>query len=113
MNLILLYIHSFVVCSVVVFFFFFFFVVFFFFKQKTAYEIRPRDWSSDVCSSDLNTVVDGVVRSGLKSYRSPIIFDEKRSVIIFSSVINDLSGKFIGVLRAKYDASVLDRKSVV
>src|ERR1043165_6429169 len=26
---------------------------FFFFKQKTAYEIRPRDWSSDVCSSDL------------------------------------------------------------
>src|ERR1043165_10025059 len=28
-------------------------VVFFFFKQKTAYEIRPRDWSSDVCSSDL------------------------------------------------------------
>src|ERR1043165_9716325 len=23
------------------------------FKQKTAYEIRPRDWSSDVCSSDL------------------------------------------------------------
>ena len=26
---------------------------FFFFKQKTAYEIRIRDWSSDVCSSDL------------------------------------------------------------
>ena len=25
----------------------------FFFKQKTAYEIRPREWSSDVCSSDL------------------------------------------------------------
>src|SRR5213596_768303 len=27
---------------------------FFFFKQKTAYEIRPCDWSSDVCSSDLD-----------------------------------------------------------
>src|SRR3546814_9917849 len=26
---------------------------FFFFKQKTAYEMRIRDWSSDVCSSDL------------------------------------------------------------
>src|SRR5216117_4349376 len=26
---------------------------FFFFKQKTAYEIRKGDWSSDVCSSDL------------------------------------------------------------
>src|SRR3546814_5316060 len=30
------------------------FVVFFFFKQKTAYEMRISDWSSDVCSSDLD-----------------------------------------------------------
>src|SRR3546814_2038128 len=29
-------------------------VSFFFFKQKTAYEMRISDWSSDVCSSDLN-----------------------------------------------------------
>src|SRR5881227_3851952 len=29
---------------------------FFFFKQKTAYEITVRDWSSDVCSSDLKEV---------------------------------------------------------
>src|SRR3546814_5136310 len=28
-------------------------VCFFFFKQKTAYEMRISDWSSDVCSSDL------------------------------------------------------------
>src|SRR3546814_11794993 len=28
-------------------------IVFFFFKQKTAYELRISDWSSDVCSSDL------------------------------------------------------------
>src|SRR3546814_8736731 len=28
-------------------------VVFFFFKQKTAYDMRISDWSSDVCSSDL------------------------------------------------------------
>src|SRR3546814_13617858 len=28
-------------------------VLFFFFKQKTAYEMRISDWSSDVCSSDL------------------------------------------------------------
>src|SRR3546814_5528446 len=31
-------------------------MVFFFFKQKTAYEMRISDWSSDVCSSDLNTL---------------------------------------------------------
>src|SRR3546814_10699075 len=30
---------------------------FFFFKQKTAYEMRISDWSSDVCSSDLVTSV--------------------------------------------------------
>ena len=31
--------------------------VFFFFKQKTAYEIKECDWSSDVCSSDLQTKI--------------------------------------------------------
>src|SRR3546814_2898324 len=31
-------------------------IVLFFFKQKTAYEMRISDWSSDVCSSDLNNV---------------------------------------------------------
>src|SRR3546814_9637798 len=33
--------------------FFIFYEFFFFFKQKTAYEMRISDWSSDVCSSDL------------------------------------------------------------
>ena len=32
----------------------------FFFKQKTAYEIVSRDWSSDVCSSDLVDPYSGV-----------------------------------------------------
>src|SRR3546814_9381262 len=30
----------------------------FFFKQKTAYEMRISDWSSDVCSSDLSVAID-------------------------------------------------------
>src|SRR3546814_3500261 len=34
--------------------------VFFFFKQKTAYEMRISDWSSDVCSSDLEVGGAGV-----------------------------------------------------
>src|SRR3546814_3995927 len=33
----------------------------FFFKQKTAYEVRFSDWSSDVCSSDLVVPTDHVV----------------------------------------------------
>src|SRR3546814_6146762 len=36
--------------------------VFFFFKQKTAYEMRISDWSSDACSSDLH--VDTVAPGG-------------------------------------------------
>src|SRR3546814_3096430 len=38
-------------------------VMFFFFKQKTAYEMRISDWSSDVCSSDLAI---GVIDAGGK-----------------------------------------------
>src|SRR3546814_2557012 len=33
----------------------------FFFKQKTAYEMRISDWSSDVCSSDLNAPARHVI----------------------------------------------------
>src|SRR3546814_1590981 len=36
--------------------------LFFFFKQKTAYEMRISDWSSDVCSSDLPTYPAGAKR---------------------------------------------------
>src|SRR3546814_9552907 len=35
--------------------------MFFFFKQKTAYEMRISDWSSDVCSSDLALAVLGLL----------------------------------------------------
>src|SRR3546814_8234658 len=35
--------------------------MFFFFKQKTAYEVRISDWSSDVCSSDLWLAGDTVI----------------------------------------------------
>src|SRR3546814_5170596 len=34
-------------------------IFFFFFKQKTAYEMRISDWSSDVCSSDLRAGCGG------------------------------------------------------
>src|SRR3546814_6026511 len=38
---------------------------FFFFKQKTAYEMRISDWSSDVCSSDLDEEQSHAVGAGL------------------------------------------------
>src|SRR3546814_16796939 len=44
--------------------------VFFFFKQKTAYEMRISDWSSDVCSSDLPAARRGPPGSA-SAHRSP------------------------------------------
>src|SRR3546814_8544524 len=37
--------------------------LFFFFKQKTAYEMRISDWSSDVCSSDLDLLGELIARA--------------------------------------------------
>src|SRR3546814_1032990 len=39
---------------------------FFFFKQKTAYEMRISDWSSDVCSSDLAGEASTIARAALR-----------------------------------------------
>src|SRR3546814_3130654 len=41
---------------------------FFFFKQKTAYEMRISDWSSDVCSSDLTLPADMTVHAALRFF---------------------------------------------
>ena len=96
-----------------IFCFFFFCGFFFFFKQKTAYEIRPRDWSSDVCSSDLPIMIDSskfeVIEAGLKCVQG-------------RSVVNSISlkeGEEEFLRQAKivrrYGAAVIviDRKSVV
>src|SRR3546814_7161812 len=44
------------------------FFLFFFFKQKTAYEMRISDWSSDVCSSDLAAAIaDALPGNGVEA----------------------------------------------
>src|SRR3546814_1144084 len=49
--------------------------IFFFFKQKTAYEMRISDWSSDVCSSDL----EGRARATVSQDRlHPLFADHSR-----------------------------------
>src|SRR3546814_4630409 len=56
---------------------------FFFFKQKTAYEMRISDWSSDVCSSDLPALQSGLLRcigsTTYKEYRS--YFEKDRALV--------------------------------
>src|SRR3546814_8308362 len=46
--------------------FWFFALCVFFFKQKTAYELRISDWSSDVCSSDLINIVTAAPEKALE-----------------------------------------------
>src|SRR3546814_4557046 len=69
------------------------FLLFFFFKQKTAYEMRISDWSSDVCSSDLSiqrigstsmpkvrSVRDGSCWTSFDSFYLPIFTNIRRLV---------------------------------
>src|SRR3546814_6781511 len=50
------------------------FFFFFFFKQKTAYEMRISDWSSDVCSSDLRITETGAIVNGKEYPLDCLIF---------------------------------------
>src|SRR3546814_2069527 len=63
-------------------------MVFFFFKQKTAYEMRISDWSSDVCSSDLKRLSENVgvsdtvqaIRELLQGLNESLSLSDNRSV---------------------------------
>src|SRR3546814_1190172 len=71
-------------------------VCFFFFKQKTAYEMRISDWSSDVCSSDLEMVQlhEDIVESRKNAFGKKIFeqFEAEFASLFFSknSVVRDL-----------------------
>src|SRR3546814_15530109 len=55
---------------------------FFLFKQKTAYEMRISDWSSDVCSSDLLSTLAAVLTiAGYSINDTVVIFDRVREML--------------------------------
>src|SRR3546814_3955573 len=54
----------------------------FFFKQKTAYEMRISDWSSDVCSSDLRVAVERQVQSQVAGLVGEGTLRERRRVVV-------------------------------
>src|SRR3546814_1043024 len=67
---------------------------FFFFKQKTAYEMRISDWSSDVCSSDLLCV--GQRRALLHGGRDRIIAGHLTGPLGIADHIGTGRGAFTG-----------------
>src|SRR3546814_5943591 len=56
----------------------------FFFKQKTAYEMRISDWSSDVCSSDLKPMITALLGHALIATEDPQYFAEARQILRLS-----------------------------
>src|SRR3546814_1498967 len=66
------------------FMFYFSFFCFFFFKQKTAYEMRISDWSSDVCSSDLEVKARGQNRRARSDWMK---IEQQRGISVTSSVM--------------------------
>ena len=53
---------------------------FFFFKQKSAYELVSREWSSDVLSSDLDAVVDAHLHNFDHLIASPLEREKKGKI---------------------------------
>src|SRR3546814_8588555 len=99
---------------------------FFFFKQKTAYEMRISDWSSDVCSSDLSgKSITAVAENGRRF--SPAALAEARAsgkpVFVYftadwclSCKANEAGAIEREAVQAAFDRAgvvTLDRKSVV
>src|SRR3546814_2106087 len=79
--------------------------MFFFYKQKTAYEMRISDWSSDVCSSDLGLdrhVAQGHARLRRQAFDGlPDVFDRIAPRALRAQAMHHINHQ------------VLDRKSVV
>src|SRR3546814_3622995 len=98
-----------------------FVMLFFLFKQKTAYEMRISDWSSDVCSSDLHELarmgrvgqaVDDRHRRVLGHLAQPLVAPGAQHDRV------DVAGQHPGrvgdgLAAAKLDLLARDRKSVV
>src|SRR3546814_2701737 len=109
-------------------------LLFYFFKQKTAYDMRISDWSSDVCSSDLpygHSVFLALLNSGhngpplsASGFLAPMLDDqtlshldrlEAESIHILREVAAEFQNPVMMYSVGK-DSSVLmhlDRKSVV
>src|SRR3546814_7645397 len=79
---------------------------FFFFKQKTAYEMRISDWSSDVCSSDLTGLYGGA-DWGITDYW---LTSEQPVVLIATVEKAEALMRYLGpMLMARLSLLIIDR----
>src|SRR3546814_4968066 len=92
-----------------------FFDVFFFFKQKTAYEMRISDWSSDVCSSDLADSGVGDLRAAEPTDSCPpLVLNGKSPSTVKEWSRTNCGAAFLSQNpRSSICIRLIDRKSVV
>src|SRR3546814_9761066 len=83
-------------------------LIFFFFKQKTAYEMRISDWSSDVCSSDLTAVAVRVTPVGQVAGRQQQIGPVGTVIQGAQDLVQPLAVEFGGVVRVEAQMDVRD-----
>src|SRR3546814_1004567 len=87
---------------------------FFFFKQKTAYEMRISDWSSDVCSSDLSACHIFHTQQDAHTYTNiPPAFWSSPGPCPLFSLVQYRESKFATVDGQANEKRSADRKSVV
>src|SRR3546814_4952060 len=103
-----------VLYSNVILFCMYVFILFFFFKQKTAYEMRISDWSSDVCSSDLDHVrglvfadVDRhlILRRDVGDNVADVALDSRRGDAMLGVIRLLLLGAAVGFAHRALDAA--------
>src|SRR3546814_8592961 len=73
-------------CCAIIVLYIIVFNFFFFFKQKTAYEMRISDWSSDVCSSDLND------RNDLREWLAPLVCAHTTACVVAERAVSHVLG---------------------
>src|SRR3546814_5645455 len=79
--------------------------VLFFFKQKTAYEMRISDWSSDVCSSDLQKIACLAAAGAIAGDQDQVRARQRRSVER-DRAINRQDGGSVVLRRAQFEKTL-------
>src|SRR3546814_10885865 len=78
-------------------------VLFFFFKQKTAYEMRISDWSSDVCSSDLLAFIEVQLGLSIGTIKATVLIETLPAVFQMHEILHALRGRAVGLNCGRWD----------
>ena len=95
-----------------------YFFCFFFFKQKTAYEIKECDWSSDVCSSDLEITEKSPTNIPTSEFyeedtlNHEMYFVALFDILGFSNLVNKVGSKgVIDIYQKLINLTLLNKRS--